>query len=293
VPFGQSCRARTGAYRHRPADHTRSAGRSPGGHAHTTGRGPSPGAHGRAGCGSCGVLVMLPTVCGPWPTSAERGKPSRIRCGASESHRPARHPYPRNPDREPPQAAHQIEDSRVKPAKRTITTCTAVAAALLLGGSPAHAEGEGGLLGTSLLDSPSITLACFPAGQVGQGNSFTGTQNINCNQSASATGTTPPPSGNGLTGHERVSASQTVEPGATAEPFAVCPEGKAVTGGGFSTGEVGNSWELRSSQANQRPRGLEDPLETGWVAVATNTGTGPQTLTAHAVCYDAGPGGGQ
>lgn len=180
----------------------------------------------------------------------------------------------------------------MKPAKKAITTCTAVAAALLLCGSPAHAEGDGGLLGTSLLDTSSITLVCFPAGQVGQGNSFTGTQNINCNQSAAATGTTPPPSGSGLTGHERVDASRTVEPGATADPFAVCPEGKAVTGGGFSTGGSANSWEITRSEAEQRPRGLEDPLETGWAATAINTGTGPQTFTAHAVCYDAGPQGG-
>src|SRR4051794_7619576 len=51
----------TDAYRHRPADHTLSAGRSPFGQVHTTGSGPSSGRHGRAGSGS-GIVLMPSTV---------------------------------------------------------------------------------------------------------------------------------------------------------------------------------------------------------------------------------------
>ncbi|MEW2295829.1 hypothetical protein ABZ719_24510 [Streptomyces sp. NPDC006743] len=40
----------------------------------------------------------------------------------------------------------------------------------------------GGLL--SILGTTSIIQVCYPMGQVGQGNTFTGTQNINCNQNA-------------------------------------------------------------------------------------------------------------
>lgn len=173
----------------------------------------------------------------------------------------------------------------MKLAKRISTTCTAVAAIVLLGGTAAHANGDGGLLGLGLLNTPSITLACFPAGQVGQGNSFTGTQNINCSQSAAATGTTPPSSGNGLTGYESVSATGTVGPGERAEADAFCPEGKTVTGGGFS-GEFGSHWEVLSSQSVHRPQVPGSPAISGWGATAYNTGSGPQTFYVEAICYD-------
>lgn len=41
-------------------------------------------------------------------------------------------------------------------------------------------QGGGGLMG--LLGVRSLLQVCYPIGQVGQGNTFTGNQNINCNQ---------------------------------------------------------------------------------------------------------------
>lgn len=171
----------------------------------------------------------------------------------------------------------------MKLVKRVSTICaTAVAAVALLSGTTAHADSDGGLLGLDLLDTPSITLACFPTGQVGQGNSFTGNQNINCSQSASATGTTSPPSGNGLTGLQVVPGSATAEPGETAFAVARCPTGTTVTGGGFTT-LPSDSWDVKSSNFVATPG-----ADSGgaWVAIATNTGSGPQTLSVTAICYD-------
>lgn len=170
----------------------------------------------------------------------------------------------------------------MKPVKRVSTICAAVTAVAFLGGTTAHADGDGGLLGLGLLNTPSITLACFPAGQVGQGNSFTGNQNINCSQSASATGTTP--SGNGLTGLHLAPGSATALPGGQAIASAQCPEGTTATGGGFST-LPDESWNVTSSNFVATP-GADSG--GGWVAIATNTGTGPQTLHVTAVCYDQG-----
>ncbi len=44
-------------------------------------------------------------------------------------------------------------------------------------------QGQGGGL-LSILGTTSIIQVCYPMGQVGQGNTFSGTQNINCNQNA-------------------------------------------------------------------------------------------------------------
>jgi hypothetical protein len=169
----------------------------------------------------------------------------------------------------------------VKPAKRISTICAAVAAATLLGGTAAHAEGDGGLLGLGLLNTPSITLACFPAGQVGQGNSINGNQNINCSQSASATGTTPPPGGNGLAGFDFELGSATAQPGEVAIATATCPSGKTPTGGGFSAAS-GDSWQVTASEFQSTPV----PSPSGWTVIAKNTGSGPQTLTAEVICYN-------
>ncbi|MCX5377795.1 hypothetical protein [Streptomyces sp. NBC_00091] len=85
----------------------------------------------------------------------------------------------------------------LKKRQRVAAVAGTAMAALLLGAGTGHAADDGSLL--SLLDVPSVTVACFPAGQVGQGNTFTGTQNINCSQSASQTNPTPPapPANNG------------------------------------------------------------------------------------------------
>lgn len=44
----------------------------------------------------------------------------------------------------------------------------------------AQAQGDRGLL--SILSGISLIQVCYPMGQVGQGNTFTGTQNVNCVQ---------------------------------------------------------------------------------------------------------------
>ncbi|MEW2135156.1 hypothetical protein AB0892_00880 [Streptomyces sp. NPDC005409] len=174
----------------------------------------------------------------------------------------------------------------MKPAKRISALCAVAAAGVLLSGTAAHADGDGGLLGLGLLNTPSITLACFPAGQVGAGNSFTGNQNVNCSQSASATGTTPPPSDSGLTGYEQVFASDTAGPGEEAVAVAQCPAGKTATGGGWSEQQgSSDSWEIIADQP-----WLSVPGDrSGWAAIARNTGTGPQTFFVFAVCYNGTP----
>lgn len=169
----------------------------------------------------------------------------------------------------------------MKPAKRISVICAAATAAVLLGGTAAHADGDGGLLGLGLLNTPSITLACFPAGQVGQGNSFEGNQNVNCSQSASSTGTTPPANSSGLTGFEVVSADDTAAPGEQAEAVAFCPAGKAPTGGGIDTSR-NDSWKVTRDTVGVGFVGGS----SGWQAQATNTGSGPQTLTVTVVCYN-------
>ncbi|MFF7994590.1 hypothetical protein ACFZDG_33015 [Kitasatospora xanthocidica] len=170
----------------------------------------------------------------------------------------------------------------MKPAGKISALCAAVAVAALLGGTPAHAQGDGGLLGLGLLNTPSITLACFPSGQVGQGNTSTGTQNVGCSQSASATGTTP--SGdNGLTGRQVVNSNATGGPGELVEASVRCPAGTVVTGGGFSTAPD-SSWDIKSSAAVEFPV-TPGGGDGGWSAIARNTGTGNQTLYVYAVCF--------
>ncbi|WP_330306073.1 MULTISPECIES: hypothetical protein [unclassified Streptomyces] len=169
----------------------------------------------------------------------------------------------------------------MNPAKRISTICAAAAATMLLGGTAAHADSDGGLLGLGLLNTPSITLACFPAGQVGQGNSSTGNQNISCSQSASATGTTPPPSDSGLTGFDHEFGSATAQPGEVAIASAICPNGKTPTGGGFRVAS-GDSWQVTASVF--QPGIVPNP--SGWSVFAKNTGSGPQTLTAEVICYN-------
>ncbi|MER5530286.1 hypothetical protein ABT075_37855 [Streptomyces sp. NPDC002677] len=77
-------------------------------------------------------------------------------------------------------------------------------AALAVGLSAGSARADDDSL-LSFLGTPSITLVCFPSGQVGQGNSFTGTQTVNCSQSA----TTNSPAGNGITAARPAPSTQT------------------------------------------------------------------------------------
>ncbi|MFF1759382.1 hypothetical protein [Streptomyces sp. NPDC058266] len=137
-------------------------------------------------------------------------------------------------------------------------------------------DGGDGLL--PILNGTPITLACFPVGQVGQGNQFEGTQNINCGQSSAA----PAEGGNG----GGVTGAQVVEDGGTHVPgdqFGTdevhCPAGKVATGGGFTTTGYFNEMQSQPSPPTGQP--------TGWSAAGRADSAGG-TIYAWAVCADAG-----
>ncbi|MFD5122621.1 hypothetical protein [Streptomyces sp. NPDC058385] len=119
---------------------------------------------------------------------------------------------------------------------RTIAMIGAAAtAAVSLGASAAHAQDDGSLV--SLSSAPSLTLACFPAGQVGQGNTFTGTQNVSCSHSATQSNPTPPiGGGNGGAPSSRIVRSNAVPVPANGTAFvaAYCDTGEVATGGGYN-----------------------------------------------------------
>ncbi|MGW7645486.1 hypothetical protein [Streptomyces bobili] len=166
----------------------------------------------------------------------------------------------------------------MKPAKRISTICAVAAAGVLLGGTAAHADGDGGLLGLGLLNTPSITLACFPAGQVGSGNSFTGNQNINCSQTATA-----PTNGNGGPGgefsnYERILGPVfTVQAGSNGGYTLACPAGKKVLGGGVQwLGGDPNDFVILSS-------GPASSNESEWEILVRSEG-GPVTAQGGITC---------
>ncbi|WP_225822908.1 hypothetical protein [Streptomyces naphthomycinicus] len=160
--------------------------------------------------------------------------------------------------------------------KRLATIGTATMAAVVLGAGGAHAQGDGGLL--SLLGHPSIVLACFPAGQVGHGNTFNGTQNINCSQSATAT-TTNPPAENGFTGYQVVpSTIQFVQADTKTAQDVLCPGGKRVLGGGV-TAISGSRFDLNLLESGPLPDG------TGWSTTVEGTG-GVVGVQFYAICAD-------
>lgn len=110
----------------------------------------------------------------------------------------------------------------------------ATTAAISLGASAAEAQDDGSLL--SLPSAPSLTLACFPSGQVGQGNTFNGTQNVSCSQSATQSNPTPPANGGGTGGTaSRIVRSSAVPVPANGTEFAAayCDSGEVATGGGY------------------------------------------------------------
>ncbi|MGW8687504.1 hypothetical protein ACWGNN_42055 [Streptomyces sp. NPDC055817] len=150
-------------------------------------------------------------------------------------------------------------------------------AAILLSTSSAQAQ-DNGLL--SLLNGSSVTLLCFPAGQVGNGNTFTGTQNINCRQSAEQVST--PPGQQGFTGYEVVSKSYDLPPSSLGVPVeADCPAGKKVTGGGIR-------WNGSSTDIGEQDNGPTAD-STGWVAKVFNLGTNTGfTATVYAICANVG-----
>jgi hypothetical protein len=169
----------------------------------------------------------------------------------------------------------------VKLGKRLAASCAAVGAVIFLGAGSAHAQDEGGLL--DLLGNPSITLFCFPVGQMGHGNTVGGNQTVSCSQTATQTNTTPaptptPPNGNGgVTGREVVEAEPTtVEPNTGNSSRAECPAGKVATGGGYI------------ASSNLRV-GATVPLATpaqGWGASADNISQTDGSIRAYVVCVN-------
>ncbi|GLX19457.1 hypothetical protein Slala02_27720 [Streptomyces lavendulae subsp. lavendulae] len=163
----------------------------------------------------------------------------------------------------------------LKPTKRTGAIASVVAAlAVGLSAGGAHADGESLL---SLLDTPSITLACFPSGQVGQGNTFTGTQTVNCSQSATQTSTGGNGGGDeGFTGYEVVrAAGESVPPGDFDTTTVPCPAGKRAIGGGFDA-EGTETFPIAS-----RPTASND----AWFVAVKNTGTtNTVNWEAYAIC---------
>lgn len=154
------------------------------------------------------------------------------------------------------------------------TACTTAAAAVLLSAGGAAADDD--LI--SALNNPAVGAVCFPSGQVGSGNTFSGTQNINCAQSTDQTITNPtPPANGGVTGQEVVFSEETfLEPGQQGGATAECPAGKVVTGGGYDKDtELGLFYNGRYA------------FGSGWQVVGWNFTNRRVSLRAHAVCVDS------
>lgn len=75
--------------------------------------------------------------------------------------------------------------------------------------------------------------------------------------------------------HSRGSANDSVPPGNGGSAIAPCPAGQVPSGGGYDV--TGDSLRVT----------LVDVQPAGWLAAASNTGNGPQTLTSYAVCSPA------
>lgn len=165
---------------------------------------------------------------------------------------------------------------RMKLTTRLAAIGGAAMAAILLGAGGAHAADDGSLL--SLLNLPSITLVCYPTGQAGANNTFTGTQNISCSQGAESTSGG---SGGAVTGHEVVSDTVECQVGATCGITLACPTGKKVTGGGVHVNpEAAGVHVVRSGPV---PGGDA----TRWDGAIHNGHTGPVDLTVQAICANA------
>ncbi|MFJ3726624.1 hypothetical protein ACIPYQ_29245 [Streptomyces sp. NPDC090045] len=156
---------------------------------------------------------------------------------------------------------------------RLATIGSAAMAAMLLGAGGSHAADDGSLL--SLLNLPSVTLVCYPTGQAGANNTFTGTQTVNCSQSATATNT-----GNGITGYQVVSGGS--ESGTDFNRFIdiECPAGKHVLGRGATvTSEDPRDLDLRSSGPSADG--------TSWQVAVENSSGNQLGVEDFAICTNA------
>ncbi|MEU6666661.1 hypothetical protein [Streptomyces sp. NPDC046727] len=173
--------------------------------------------------------------------------------------------------------------------KRHSLISTVIGAALLFGGTATAQAQDESLL--SVLDdttvsgllNPAVTLACFPSGQVGSGNTFTGTQNVNCSQSATAT--TPGTSTD--TGYVLLTERHHCEAGATCVATLQCPEGKQATGGGVTYDNISDLRPYISS-SGPSPQGTDSGRV--WRIVIVNPGTGAIDWWATVTCVNAPEG---
>ncbi|MFI8281223.1 hypothetical protein ACIGBH_41510 [Streptomyces sp. NPDC085929] len=119
----------------------------------------------------------------------------------------------------------------MKLGKKFVARAAGVAAAAVVFGSGfAHAQDDPGL--ASAQRNPSIAFPC-PAGQAGQGNTFTGTQNITCTQTVSSVTTTPAAAGPGyqLVRQQNICGAMST---GTCSTILECPEGKQGSGSGIT-----------------------------------------------------------
>ncbi|MFF3939207.1 hypothetical protein [Streptomyces phaeofaciens] len=163
-------------------------------------------------------------------------------------------------------------------AFRITVAATASAATLLLCAGGAHAQDEplASVLSDLLPDvNPSVALACFPAGQVGQGNTFSGTQTITCSQSATASS-----QGGGTdSGREVViSDNNPVAAHDIAQAVVPCPAGKEAVSGGF----LGFNPNVKPFRSFPQGGGY-----TAWIVAVENDGDVPSAFDAYAICENA------
>ncbi|GLX18745.1 MULTISPECIES: hypothetical protein [Streptomyces] len=162
----------------------------------------------------------------------------------------------------------------MKLSQKLATIGSAALAAVLLGGGSARADGESLL---SLLGNPSVVLACFPVGQAGSGNTLTGTQNVNCGQSASTS-----TSGSGIAGYEVVHAGSDAGTLWFSKRVIDCPAGKRVLGGG-ATVTSGDALDLDVHESGPSADG------TSWHVTVENSTGRLVGADYYAICADVSP----
>ncbi|MEU0403703.1 hypothetical protein ABZ318_26420 [Streptomyces sp. NPDC006197] len=167
---------------------------------------------------------------------------------------------------------------------RRISAVSATAVmAIVMGSGSVQAQDNGGLL--SLLGTTSLLQVCYPAGQVGQGNTFTGSQTISCAQNSTQTSTTPsttppttPPTAppTGIQTTAVLGPSVGVPAGGSATSTAVCPAGERPVSGGWqgTTGLVVDSSRRVATNA----------AADSWQVSAFNPSGSDGTIRAIAYC---------
>ncbi|MEU9298526.1 hypothetical protein [Streptomyces sp. NPDC048266] len=162
----------------------------------------------------------------------------------------------------------------MNPIKRISTVSAAAVTAILIGSGSVQAD-DGGLL--SLLGTTSLLQVCYPSGQVGQGNTFTGSQIISCDQNSTQTSTTPPPAPPAAIGVTAVQGLSALVPaGGSATSTAICPAGEQPVSGGWqgTTGIVVDSSRRVATNA----------AADSWQVIAFNPTGSEGSIRAIAYC---------